>query len=155
MKTIFPIFFFQCFAVCSIGAALSKFKFIRSGIFQNGLNYAICIRRHFGACSITFTNELNGREDAFELINVDDNGNLVPSPGQAAAEIFSCQDDYIAFNSVRLCGYKLNDGSVSGNISLNAPVNHYMNGPIVIPFKTDNALTGRGFKLFYFQEKCK
>lgn len=30
-----------------------------------------------------------------------------------------------------------------------------MNGPIIIPVKTDNATTGRGFKLFYFQEKCE
>lgn len=87
---------------------------------------------------------------------MDENGNRIPSAGQAGAEIFSCQGDFIAFNYVRLCGEKLNDGSLSGNIKLNAPVTNYM-GPsiLIVPFKTDNTTIGRGFKLFYFQEKCK
>lgn len=58
-------------------------------------------------------------------------------------------------NYIRLCGSKLNDGSVSVNFKQNTPVRNIMNGPIVIPVKTDNTTSGRGFKLFYFQEKCK
>lgn len=121
---------------------------------QNNLNYSICIRKNPGYCNITYANELNGREDIFQLTNIDDDGNVIPGPGQAGAEIFSCQDDFIAVNYIRLCGSKLNDGSVSGDFNLNIPVKSFMNGPIVIPFKTDNNTVGRGFKLFYFQEKC-
>lgn len=99
-------------------------------------------------------NQLKGREDIFQLINLDEDGNVIPGPGQAGAEIFSCQDDFIAVNFIRLCGSKLNDGSMSGNFNENMPVQSYMNGPIVIPVKTNNNTVGRGFKLYYFQDKC-
>lgn len=122
--------------------------------FQNNLNYAICIKRSHDFCKITYTNELAGREDIFELINVDDDGNLIPAQGQAGAEIFNCQDDFIAVNFIRLCGNRLNDGSITANFNLNIPVQSYMNGPIVIPVKTDNNTVGRGFKIYYFQDKC-
>lgn len=79
---------------------------------------------------------------------------MIPNPGTAGAEIFSCQDDFIAVNFIRLCGNKLNDGSVTGNFNTNEPVLSNMNGPIVVPFKTDNSTVGRGFKLYYFQQKC-
>lgn len=87
-------------------------------------------------------------------MNIDDDGNRIPNNGQAGAEIFSCQDDFIAVNFIRLCGSKLNDGSVSGNFNMNVPVQGYMNGPIVIPVKTDNTTVGRGFKIYFFQDKC-
>lgn len=97
---------------------------------------------------------MNGREDVFELINLDDDGNIIPGPGQAGAEIFSCQDDFIGVNYIRLCGSKLNDGSISGNFNMNVAVQSYMNGPIVIPVSTNNNTVGRGFKLYYFQDSC-
>lgn len=37
--------------------------------FQNNLNYAICIRREAGYCSITFTNLMNGMEYPFQFVN--------------------------------------------------------------------------------------
>lgn len=101
-----------------------------------------------------YTNEIKGREDAFELINLDEDGNVIPNPGQAGAEIFSCQDDFIAVNYIRLCGSKLNDGSLTTNFNINVPVKSYTSGPLVIPFKTDNNTVGRGFKIYFFQEKC-
>jgi hypothetical protein len=79
---------------------------------------------------------------------------VVPGPGSAGAEIFSCNDDYIAVNYIRLCGFKLNDGSVTSNFNINVPVQSIMNGPIVVPVKTDNSTVGRGFKIYYFQEQC-
>lgn len=121
---------------------------------QNNLNYAICIERQPLFCKITYTNELNEREDIFELVNVDQEGNVIPAQGQAGAEIFSCQDDFIAVNAIRLCGSKLNDGSFSTNFNMNVPVQSYMNGPIVIPVKTNNDTVGRGFLIYFFQEKC-
>jgi hypothetical protein len=90
----------------------------------------------------------------FDLVNKDVDGNDVPGPGQAGAEIFSCQDDFIAINYIRLCGSRLNDGSVSANFNLNIPITSYMNGPIVIPFKTNHRDVGRGFKLYFYQSKC-
>lgn len=88
------------------------------------------------------------------MVNVDDDGNIIPGMGQAGAEIFSCNDDFIAVNFIRLCGSKLNDGSQSGNFNLNIPVQSYMNGPINIPVKTNNNTVGRGFKIYYFQDRC-
>jgi hypothetical protein len=117
------------------------------------MNYAICIERAIGYCQITFTNEIRNQEEKFEILNIDANGNYLAS-GQAGAEIFSCPDDFIAVNYIRLCGYKLNDGSKSINFNLNMPVTSYMNTPIVVPVKTNNETVGRGFKIYYFQEKC-
>lgn len=117
------------------------------------MNYAICIKREIGYCRVYFTNEIQGREDIFELVNTDANDNIL-SDNQAGAEIFSCPQDFIAVNYIRLCGSKLNDGSLSTNFNQNAPVRSYMNGPIIIPVKSDNQTVGRGFKLYYFQEKC-
>lgn len=121
---------------------------------QNNINYSICIARIPGFCAITYTNEINGREDDFDLVNLDEDGNVIPGRGQAGAEIFSCQDDFIAVNYIRLCGNKLNDGSVSANFNLNIPIRSYMNGPIVIPFKTNNNTVGRGFQIYFYQTKC-
>lgn len=42
--------------------------------------------------------------------------------GEAGVEIFNCPNDYIVLNGLRLCGYRLNDGSTTTNFSLNAPV---------------------------------
>lgn len=117
------------------------------------MNYAICIRRHADHCIVKYTNEIKGFEEVFELINLDPAGNVL-AEGQAGAEIFSCPDDFIAVNYIRLCGYKLNDGAVSVNFNINVPVRSYMNGPIVIPVKSNNSTVGRGFKIHYFQEKC-
>lgn len=78
---------------------------------------------------------------------------LVP-PGLAGVDVFTCPDDFIAVNSVHLCGSKLNDGSVSQNFNENAPVTEYGAGPIVIPFQSNEAVVGRGFKLIYYQEAC-
>jgi hypothetical protein len=43
------------------------------------------------------------------LINLDENNNRNPRPGEAGAEIFSCQHDFIAVNYIRLCGSKVNN----------------------------------------------
>jgi hypothetical protein len=118
------------------------------------MNYAICIKRNYGFCRIYYTNEIKGREEKFELINKDAAGNIL-APNQAGAEVFSCPNDFIAVNYIRLCGFKLNDGSLTVNFNQNSPIRDYMNGPIVMPVKSDNSTVGRGFKLFYFQEKCE
>lgn len=117
------------------------------------MNYAICIKKAQGYCAVTYTNSYKGREEIFELINKDAKGNIIAS-GQAGAEIFGCPDDFIAVNFIRLCGFKLNDGASSIDFNLNEPVRSVMNGPIVIPVKTNNETVGRGFNIYYFQEKC-
>lgn len=123
-------------------------------MFQNNLNYAICIRRADGFCTITYRNQIGDREDVFQLINLDQNGQLSTTENQAGAEIYNCYEDFIAVNFVRLCGDKLNDGSRSANFNENTAITSYMNGPIVVPFKSNSKVVGRGFKLYYSQEKC-
>ena len=117
------------------------------------MNYAICIKRAWGHCTITYTNEYKGIEEVFELINTDANGNII-APNQAGAEIFGCPDDFISVNYIRLCGYKLNDGAVTINFNINQPVQSLMNGPIIMPVKTDNETVGRGFSIYYYQQNC-
>ena len=85
-------------------------------------------------------------------MNTDENGNLFSE--QAGAEIFSCPNDFIAINYIRLCGNRFNDGSLTTNYNVDRHVTSEMNGPIVIPVKSDSKNVGRGFKLYYTQEKC-
>lgn len=49
-------------------------------------------------------------------------GNMLIPPGQAGAEIFNCPDDYIVINGIRLCGDRLNDGTINTDFRQNAPV---------------------------------
>lgn len=49
-------------------------------------------------------------------------GSLSVPPRQAGAEVFNCPDDYISISNVRLCGQKLNDGSVQVDFTKNYPV---------------------------------
>lgn len=43
-------------------------------------------------------------------------------PGQAGVEIFNCPSDWLLIAAARLCGDRLNDGSVLQDFSLDAPV---------------------------------
>ncbi|KAJ8916035.1 hypothetical protein NQ315_010903 [Exocentrus adspersus] len=89
--------------------------------YFNNLNYAICIRREEGYCSVTYRNVANGVEYPFQFTNVDDSGSMIILPGQAGADIFNCPDDYIVIDGTRLCGDKFNDGSIE-DFTMNADV---------------------------------
>ena len=80
--------------------------------------------------------------------------NLIVPRGQAGADVFSCPDDYIAINQLRLCGEKLNDGNTLEDYRLNSIVRDNWNGPIVVPVRTDETLVGRGFNVLYYQDVC-
>ncbi|CAG9861112.1 unnamed protein product [Phyllotreta striolata] len=122
--------------------------------YFNNMNYAICIKREPGYCSITYTNVANGIEYPFNLVNVVNGVSTVPQ-NMAGVDVVDCPNDYIGIDTTRLCGYKFNDGSVTANLSLNAPVTDTNLGPIVIPVRTNAAAVGYGFKLFYTQNRCK
>lgn len=91
----------------------------------------------------------------FQLRNIGTNGILTVPEGQAGAEIFNCPDDYISVNSIRLCGDRLNDASVTDNFTVNAPVVDYSFGPVVLPVRTNGNTVGRGFNLRYTQMPCQ
>lgn len=74
---------------------------------------------------------------------------------QAGIEIFSCNDDYISVNSIRLCGEKLNDASRSDDLTENAIITDTTNGLNLIPIRTNNAFVGRGFRINYKQIPCQ
>lgn len=122
--------------------------------YFNNLNYAICIRREAGYCSITYTNIMNGLEYPFQLVNYASNGQPTVMPGQAGVETFDCPNDYIIINGQRLCGNKFNDGMTNADLTMNAPVIDNSLGPIVVQVRTNGSATGRGFKLFYTQNRC-
>lgn len=73
---------------------------------------------------------------------------------QAGVEIFSCNDDYISVNSIRLCGEKLNDASRNDDLTANAPIIDTSNGLNIIPVRTNEAGVGRGFRINYIQQPC-
>lgn len=82
-------------------------------------------------------------------------GTSVIPEKQAGVEIFSCNDDYISVNSIRLCGEKLNDASRNDDLTVNAMITDTTNGLNIIPIRTNAAAVGRGFRINYMQIPCE
>lgn len=82
-------------------------------------------------------------------------GTSVIPAKQAGIEIFSCNDDYISVNSIRLCGEKLNDASRNDDLTVNALITDSSNGLNFIPVRTNEAAVGRGFRINYVQMPCE
>ncbi|XP_053604556.1 uncharacterized protein LOC128671812 isoform X1 [Plodia interpunctella] len=122
----------------------------RTPQYLNNLNYAICISRAAQTCSVTYTNS----NYYMQIVNYDADGLPVIPKGQAGVEIFNCPSDWLLISATRLCGERLNDGSVVQDFSLDAPVTDYGAGPIVVWFRTDEGYVGRGFQLRYQQNAC-
>lgn len=74
---------------------------------------------------------------------------------QAGIEIFSCNDDFISVNSIRLCGEKFNDASRIDDLTVNADIVDTSSGLNFIPVRTNEATVGRGFRLNYVQIPCE
>ncbi|XP_068085726.1 uncharacterized protein [Anabrus simplex] len=138
-----------------VRGTIESFNYQGQAGYLNNLNYAICIRKEDGYCSITYTNRpSNGTEPTFQLLNVDEDGEPIVPPGQAGAEAFNCPDDYIIINGIRLCGERLNDASVTVDFTQDAPVTDTSSGPFVVPVRTNGNTVGRGFLLDYMQNRC-
>lgn len=90
----------------------------------------------------------------FDLFVFAEGTSVIPEK-QAGIEIFSCNDDYISVNSIRLCGEKLNDASRTDDLSQNALITDTTNGLNFIPVRTNNAAVGRGFRINYMQLPCE
>ncbi|KAK6625726.1 hypothetical protein RUM43_006025 [Polyplax serrata] len=127
---------------------------VTAGYFNN-LNYAICIKKGKGYCTISFENfETDPFQPTFQMVNVDEEGQRLLPPQQAGAETFDCPDDYITVGGMRLCGEKLNDGRTDVDLQKNFPITDSTNGPFILHVKTDASETGRGFYLSYTQHPC-
>ncbi|XP_030764365.1 uncharacterized protein LOC115888705 [Sitophilus oryzae] len=144
-----------------VTGVIESFNYDQAAMFNrstpgyfNNLNYAICIRREAGYCSITYRNVQGGQTYPFQLVNELPSGQLTVPQGQAGVDILNCPDDYIIIDGTRLCGDRFNDGSTSANFSMNAPVVDTSAGPIVINVRTNGNVTGLGFKLYYTQNPC-
>ncbi|ENN75071.1 hypothetical protein YQE_08384, partial [Dendroctonus ponderosae] len=117
---------------------------------MNNLNYAVCIRREAGYCSITYSSQ----NYPFQLVNSLPNGQITVPAGQAGVDVLNCPDDFIIIDGTRLCGDRFNDGSTVMNFSQNAPVVDTSSGPIVINVRSNSNVTGLGFKLRFTQNRC-
>ncbi|KAL1502846.1 hypothetical protein ABEB36_007930 [Hypothenemus hampei] len=122
--------------------------------YFNNLNYAICIRREAGYCTITFTNSANMQVYPFQMVNQLPDGQSTVPAGQAGVDVLNCPDDYVIIDGIRLCGDRFNDGSTQMDFTMDAPVTDTSTGPIVINVRTNGNVTGLGFKLFYIQNPC-
>ncbi|EDW38515.1 GL12640 [Drosophila persimilis] len=127
----------------------------REATYFNNLNYAICLSRMKNVCSVSYnTEQLGGDQPDFQIVNKDEAENDLISDGQAGAGIFNCPDDFIAINSVPLCGERFNDGRETEDFTMHSTVRDTAAGPIILPFRTDAEYVGRGFRLLYRQELC-
>ncbi|XP_017060714.1 uncharacterized protein LOC108101047 [Drosophila ficusphila] len=127
----------------------------REATYFNNLNYAICLNRLKNVCSVAYnTEQFGGDQPDFQIVNKDEGENDVIADGQAGAGIFNCPDDFIAINSVPLCGERFNDGRDTEDFTMHATVRDTAAGPIILPFRTDAEYVGRGFRLLYKQELC-
>ncbi|CAL8116018.1 unnamed protein product [Orchesella dallaii] len=123
--------------------------------YLNNLNYAICIRKEAGFCSITYTNLVpDGQYFPFQVVNADAQGNLLLPSGQAGVGIRNCPDDYIILNGIRLCGERLNDGTKTTLLMDDAPVTDATNGPFTMIVRTNEIDVGGGFAIYYRQNPC-
>ncbi|CAH0720029.1 unnamed protein product, partial [Brenthis ino] len=121
----------------------------RTPSYLNNLNYAICIERKPASCSVAYTNVGD-----MQIVNYDTDGLPILPPQQAGVEIFDCPSDWLLISALRLCGERLNDGSVLQDFSLDAPVTDDGAGPILVWFRSDGIYSGRGFRLHYQQNNC-
>ncbi|XP_050299803.1 uncharacterized protein LOC126738482 [Anthonomus grandis grandis] len=144
-----------------VTGTIQSFNYDQAAMFNrsvpgyfNDLNYAICIRREAGYCSITYMNTNDGEMYPFQLVNILPNGQSTVPAGQAGVDVLNCPDDYIIIDGTRLCGDRLNDGSTSANFSTDASVTDMSSGPIVVNVRTNDNITGLGFKFFYTQNLC-
>ncbi|XP_026734126.1 uncharacterized protein LOC113498338 [Trichoplusia ni] len=121
----------------------------RTPSYLNNLNYAMCIERKAETCTITYTNT-----GYMRIVNYDTDGLLIIPPGQAGVEILNCPSDWLLIAATRLCGDRLNDGSVFQDFSVDAPITDNGAGPIVVWFRSDESYVGTGFKMLYQQNSC-
>nr|XP_034829453.1 uncharacterized protein LOC117986689 [Maniola hyperantus] len=127
----------------------SEIGIARTPSYLSNLNYAMCIERATASCSVTYTNV-----GEMQIVNYDADGLPVIPPKQAGVEILNCPTDWLLIAALRLCGERLNDGSVIQDFSLDAPVTDDAAGPIVVWFRSDGVYTGRGFRFYYQQNSC-
>nr|XP_045592517.1 uncharacterized protein LOC123754303 [Procambarus clarkii] len=132
----------------------------RNPEYLNNLNYAMCIRKEAGFCSVVYKNMASTNsiiDKQFEIVNfkVDSKGvatSLVPK-GEAGIGPIQCPNDYLIMAGNRLCGERLNDGS-NPQPTNNGPITDRTNGPFIVQFTSDGWFTGHGFQLFYQQHPC-
>ncbi|XP_066947495.1 uncharacterized protein [Macrobrachium rosenbergii] len=140
--------------------AFSSFNYLQGGPSQylNNLNYAVCLRKEAGFCSIVYDNTVNGVKQDFEIVNfrIGPTGlatSVVPV-GEAGVGLIQCPDDYLIMAGTRLCGDRLNDGSTNPQPTNSAPVTDSTNGPFTVQFITNTESVGQGFRLHYQQYPC-
>ncbi|CAG7717029.1 unnamed protein product [Allacma fusca] len=137
--------------------SIQSFNYITdtSPQYLNNLNYAICIRREAGFCSVTYTNAgPDGTYQPFQIVNANAEGALVIPSGQAGVGYRDCPYDYILLNGFRLCGERLNDATTNILFVNDAPVTDTSNGPFVVIVRTNEIDVGGGFSLYYRQNPC-
>ncbi|XP_052741096.1 uncharacterized protein LOC112045699 [Bicyclus anynana] len=127
----------------------SEIGITRTPSYLNNLNYAMCVERAPASCSITYTNV-----GKMQIVNYDTEGIPIIPPEQAGVEILNCPSDWLLIAALRLCGERLNDGSVIQDFTLDAPVTDDAAGPIVVWFRSDGVYAGRGFRFYYQQNSC-
>nr|XP_053629373.1 uncharacterized protein LOC128686459 isoform X1 [Cherax quadricarinatus] len=141
---------------------LTSFNYVadRDSKYLNNLNYAMCIRKEAGFCSVVYQTIPSGnytKNRVFEIVNfhIDSSGvatSVIPS-GEAGLGLIQCPDDYLIMAGTRLCGERLNDGS-NPQPTNNGPITDKTRGPFIVQFTSDGWFTGQGFQLIYQQYPC-
>ncbi|XP_042875586.1 uncharacterized protein LOC122255519 isoform X2 [Penaeus japonicus] len=126
--------------------------------YLNNLNYATCIRKEAGFCSIVYTTTPTSATQSFELVNfvISPTGvatSVVPA-GEAGTGLIQCPDDFVILAGTRLCGDRLNDGSAVPTRTDNGPVTDTTNGPFIVRFRSNGRNAGQGYQLSYQQIPC-
>ncbi|KAF2358913.1 CUB domain [Trinorchestia longiramus] len=140
--------------------------------YTNFQNYAVCIRKERGFCSLQYMNSpASGVRAAFDIVNrvILADGTKVPTveegeadgtevptveEGEAGVGLQQCPQDYLELGGTRLCGTVLNDGSTDPKFTNNSPVTDRTNGPFIVKFVSNGQHVGRGFNVLYQQIPC-
>ncbi|XP_045106540.1 uncharacterized protein LOC123501651 isoform X1 [Portunus trituberculatus] len=139
--------------------SFASFNYLPNGSSQylNNLNYAVCVARAAAFCSITYTAGDKMDNTTFQMVNFSLRNDLLTptvTPGEAGVGVVPCRGDYVVMAGTRLCGDRLNDGSVEPQPTDNGPVTDSTSGPFLVQVMSDSQFTGRGFNLTYHLNPC-
>lgn len=124
--------------------------------YFNNLDYTICFRKAPGFCGVTFSLPVPPTllpNDPARYFGIRANETLRSE--EAGAGQVKCPTDYLLIDGTRLCGNRLNPGTITTTSNESVEVFDNSNGPIQIRFVTSNADVSRGFALMYRQNPCK
>ncbi|XP_023223868.1 uncharacterized protein LOC111625069 [Centruroides sculpturatus] len=122
--------------------------------YPNNLDYAICLKKMPGYCSVTYqlSTGRNGGHYPFAV------GTAASSALSSSPVTAECKDDYLVIRDTRLCSAAMAPSPTRTlrNVNASSPIllTDTTSGPFIVRFVSNGARNARGFSLKYQQHPC-